>query len=231
MTAESLSPEELAAYAHEIRGALTIVAGYTELLSRPLPDDEREEALQGIERAINRANALCADATAGRSPRAGHGRSVTAVSLGRLAEQVAADQRPTSGRRIDVDAATDGWVLGDAEALSRAVGNLVENAAKYSPAETPIEIAVGEGADADGIRHATISVSDRGPGIPAEERERVVEPFVRLERDADSPGTGLGLAIAHDVVVAQGGRLELMERPGGGTVARITLAAAQAAGE
>ena len=52
MTAESLSPEELAAYAHEIRGALTIVAGYTELLSRPLPDGEREEALRGIERAI-----------------------------------------------------------------------------------------------------------------------------------------------------------------------------------
>jgi len=226
MTAESLSPEELAAYAHEIRGALTIVAGYTELLSRPLPDDEREEALRGIERAINRANSLCADATAGRSPRAPREAPRTAVSLSRLAEQVATDQRSAGRRRIDVAVSSDAWVLGDAEALSRAVGNLVENAVKYSPADTSIEIEVADHTGADGIQRATISVCDRGPGIPEEEREQVVQPFVRLDRDADTPGTGLGLAIAHDVVVAQGGQLELLERVGGGTVARITLAVA-----
>ena len=66
-----LPHEDLAAYAHELRGALTVIAGYTELLRRPLPAAERESALDGIERAIRRADTLCSDALAGRRPRLG----------------------------------------------------------------------------------------------------------------------------------------------------------------
>ena len=70
-----------------------------------------------------------------------------------------------------------------------------------------------------------LRVCDRGPGIPAEELERVFEPFYRLEssRNRDSGGTGLGLSIARDIAQAHGGSLTLANLPGGGLEARLRL--------
>jgi len=218
---EPLSHDDLALYAHELRGALTVIAGYAELLRRPLPSTERESALDGIDRAIVRADALCADALAGRSPDAPR-HAFAPLSLRTLAEQVADDQRSATGRTIEVTAEQTAPVLGDAGALARVLGNLIDNAAKYSPSRTPIELRVAEEDGADGPV-AYIEVADRGPGISAEELERVVEPFVRLERDADVAGTGLGLGIAHNVIAAHDGRLRVSEREGGGTVVRLEL--------
>jgi hypothetical protein len=63
-----LSHAEIALFAHELRGALTVIAGYTALLRHPLNDHERAAALDGVERAIARADSLCGDALAGRAP-------------------------------------------------------------------------------------------------------------------------------------------------------------------
>jgi len=216
-----LSHEDLATYAHELRGALTVIAGYSELLRRRLSATDRDAALDGIERAIRRADALCADALAGR-PAGKAALEHSPLSLGLLAEQVVADQRSATGRTIDVTVEGMAQVLGDADALARVLGNLIDNAAKYSLSAAPIEVRVGEEQGAAGAM-CVVEVADRGPGIPQEESQRVLEPFARLERDAARSGIGLGLSIASDVVSAHGGRLTIMARDGGGTVARLEL--------
>ena len=107
----------------------------------------------------------------------------------------------------------------DALTLRRIVDNLVVNALRYAgSAEVRLE-AVDAGV--------CIWVEDRGPGIPAERLEEVLQPFVRLEssRNRTTGGAGLGLAIASELVRGLGGTLELGNRAGGGLCARVTLPA------
>jgi two-component system osmolarity sensor histidine kinase EnvZ len=106
-------------------------------------------------------------------------------------------------------------------ALHRVVVNLLENALRYG-AGAPVEVTIE--AEADG---ALVSILDRGPGIPPAEREKVFQPFYRLEpsRSAATGGSGLGLAIARQLAEANGWQLELLDRPGGGTEARLRVAA------
>lgn len=104
-------------------------------------------------------------------------------------------------------------------ALRRIVGNLVENALRYSDGQAvDIELDCGQ-------REACVRVLDRGPGIPADEREAVFRPFYRLEqsRSKDSGGSGLGLAIAKQLADAHGWRIELAEREGGGLGASLVI--------
>jgi len=104
------------------------------------------------------------------------------------------------------------------QALRRIVGNLVDNALKFGGAA---EIEVDASRDGS----ATITVFDRGPGIPAESLEAVFEPFFRLEgsRNRHTGGTGLGLAIARQLTLAMDATLALSNRPGGGLEAKLSL--------
>jgi two-component system osmolarity sensor histidine kinase EnvZ len=101
--------------------------------------------------------------------------------------------------------------------LRRAVGNLVDNALKYSGGAVLVTTST-EG------RAAVLEVSDRGPGIPPAQADRMKLPFTRLEEArTGASGSGLGLAIVDRVVRAHNGRFELLPNPGGGLLARITL--------
>jgi two-component system sensor histidine kinase KdpD len=144
------------------------------------------------------------------------------VELWALAEHIAAEQRAATGHAIVVEAPGDVAVMGDEPALARVLTNLVTNAAKYSPAESIVRICVRTETTVLG-EAAVLEVSDRGPGIPAQDRERIFEPFERLGRGDDVPGTGLGLAIVRDVVLAHGGTIAICDRPGGGTTMRVEL--------
>jgi two-component system sensor histidine kinase KdpD len=96
----------------------------------------------------------------------------------------------------------------------RALVNLVDNAAKHTPPASPIELDVRRGESM-----ITFAVSDRGPGIPAAEVERIFAPFYRPPGVApDTGGAGLGLSIARRLAEAQGGRVTHDPRPGGGSV-------------
>jgi two-component system osmolarity sensor histidine kinase EnvZ len=107
------------------------------------------------------------------------------------------------------------------KAIRRAVGNLIDNALRYAGSEQPVELALAVGRD-----EVTIEVRDRGPGIPADQAERLKLPFTRLdEARTDAIGAGLGLAIVDRIVRGHGGRLDLLPREGGGLVARISLPA------
>jgi K+-sensing histidine kinase KdpD len=97
----------------------------------------------------------------------------------------------------------------DAKAIAEVIYNLIENAAKYSPAGSRISIR----SDSDD-RHVTISVNDEGRGIPAEQRGRVFEKFVRLD-NGRVDGLGLGLAIARGIVEAQNGEIRIVDGDNG----------------
>lgn len=222
-SAGSVSREEFSVFAHELRGALTVIAGYSDMLRRPLHDDERIAALEGIRRAVGRADALCTEVLSGRNAGASAPNPRAHVELWALAEHVAAEQRAATGRSVVVEAPGDVAVTGDEQALARVLTNLVSNAAKYSPAETIVQICVRTEYTTNLGTTAVLEVSDRGPGIPAEDRERIFEPFERLGRGDEIPGTGLGLAIVLDVARAHGGTVAIVDRPGGGTTMRVEL--------
>lgn len=101
--------------------------------------------------------------------------------------------------------------------MRRAVRNLVENAVKYAGA-AEVRLIAEPG-------RAVIEVADRGPGIPADQREAVFQAFTRIEhsRNRETGGIGLGLALARAIVSEAGGTVALADRDGGGLIARITL--------
>ena len=101
-------------------------------------------------------------------------------------------------------------VRGNQEFLSQALANLLDNAIKYTPSGGAIMLRVRRRSSGE----VEFSVTDTGPGVPEEDRARVVERFVRLENSRNQPGAGLGLSLVGAVAAAHGGRLELAEGPG-----------------
>jgi two-component system, OmpR family, sensor histidine kinase KdpD len=99
--------------------------------------------------------------------------------------------------------------------IDQAMTNVLENAARFTPAGREITVAAARWRDGVQIR-----ITDRGPGIPKEEREHVFEPFVRGD---SSSGTGLGQALARAIVVAPGGAIVVTDEPGGGAAVVIEL--------
>lgn len=109
---------------------------------------------------------------------------------------------------------------GDERFLRRVLDNLLDNAARHTPEGTPVEIAAAAGPS-----EVTVTIRDRGEGIPEADRERVFEPFFQGDRSR-SPGRsgiGIGLALCRRVVEAAGGRIAALPREGGGTEFRFTL--------
>jgi signal transduction histidine kinase len=123
-----------------------------------------------------------------------------------------------AGQQVSLQGQVGTALVTRPQALRRIVGNLADNALKFSGAAEITVAAAQHGA-------VTISVLDRGPGIPAESLEAVFEPFYRLEssRNRGTGGTGLGLAIARQLALAMDATLTLHNRAGGGLEARLTL--------
>lgn len=121
------------------------------------------------------------------------------------------------GRDVELDATPGVILAGDPDGLRRVVTNLVDNALKYGHrARLRLQ------RDGD---HCELQVDDDGPGVPEGLQERLLLPFVRGEssRNRDTGGIGLGLSVAHDVVLAHGGELRLINRPEGGLRVSVRL--------
>lgn len=124
-----------------------------------------------------------------------------------------------AAQRLNVSLTADARMIqGDRQALAVAISNLLDNALKYSPADTPVSIQVSSRE-----RLLGISVEDRGPGITRNEQRRVFRKFVRgaAAHEGNIKGTGIGLAIVEAVARAHGGRVDLQSVPGQGS--RFTL--------
>jgi signal transduction histidine kinase len=123
---------------------------------------------------------------------------------------------------IDISGVTAAQVVGDVDQLSRAVANLIDNAARHARSNIAITLAEHDG-------QAVLTVTDDGPGIPPEQRERVFERFTRLDdaRSAATGGTGLGLAIVRDVVERHHGSVVIdpMYREGARFIVTLPIAA------
>src|SRR5215831_7398031 len=113
-------------------------------------------------------------------------------------------------------------VLADPAILERVVVNLIENALRYSPAGKPPLLTASALGDRVELR-----VTDRGPGIPEQDRERMFVPFQRLGDTDNTAGVGLGLALSRGLTEAMGGTLTAEDTPGGGLTMTVSLPAAQ----
>jgi two-component system sensor histidine kinase KdpD len=113
-------------------------------------------------------------------------------------------------------------VLADPGLLERALANLIDNAVRFSPPDRPARVTAGA---VDG--YVDVRVVDRGPGVPAEDRERLFVPFQRLGDSAQGEGVGLGMAVAKGFVEAMGGVIEIEDTPGGGLTVVARLRAAE----
>lgn len=107
--------------------------------------------------------------------------------------------------------------------IVQVLANLLDNAAKYAPTGTSLEICAGRTGE-----HVTVTVADRGPGIPEEDLERVFDKFHRVARANGASGTGLGLAISRGIVEAHGGKIVAQSRAGGGLAVEFSLPLATA---
>jgi two-component system osmolarity sensor histidine kinase EnvZ len=146
----------------------------------------------------------------------GHEASKRVVLSELLADLVRAT--PGAAERVQIEA-TDIELDAPVGALRRMLANLLENALRYG-GDQPVNLRA---ETVDGI--CRIGVLDRGPGIPAADREAVFRPFYRLEasRGVSTGGSGLGLAIVRQLAEAQGWRVSLRERPGGGLEAWLQI--------
>jgi two-component system sensor histidine kinase MprB len=105
-------------------------------------------------------------------------------------------------------------VHGSAQALTRAVANLLDNACKWSPEGAVVDVTVANGE---------VTVRDRGPGVAESDRAHVFDRFYRSAAARTLPGSGLGLAIVRQIAEAHGGSVGLEAAPGGGSVFRLRL--------
>ncbi|HEY2165872.1 MAG TPA: HAMP domain-containing sensor histidine kinase [Jatrophihabitantaceae bacterium] len=194
----------------EVAGRVGLVGDLPSLVDEVLLDVDR------LERLVNDLLALARlDEAGGQLARR------DPVALDELVADVM-HTYPDARVPVHADGMQPATVAGDADALRRVAINLIDNAVRFARSE--VEVSVTGGA-----QRVTVTVTDDGPGLPPEERERVFDRFYRVHasRSRESGGTGLGLAIVRDVVRAHGGSVRLTSRDDGrpGLVAEVVLPA------
>jgi two-component system, OmpR family, sensor histidine kinase TctE len=198
--------------AHQLRTPLAGLQAHTELaLSKPLPDSARAQ-IEQVHRATIRTARLANQLLALARAEPGALAASAPVKLNGLIEGEAdAWLRQAMAREVDLGFEVEpASVSGDAFLLREALANLVHNAIEYSPRGARVTVRAGK-SNGGG---AFLEVEDDGPGIPAPERERVLERFYRVP-GTPGTGSGLGLAIVHDIAAGHGAAIELAEGAGG----------------
>ncbi len=229
LRADGMRRDFVANVSHEIRTPLTVLAGFVETMaSLPLTAVERERVLHLMEQQTNRMQALVADlltlAQLEGSPRPPTDRWVPVESL---LQRVRADGATLSaGRhRLQVAEGVGAQLAGNEGELLSALGNLVNNAIRYTPAGGQVQGSWIDRPDGSGV----LEVTDTGPGIAREHLPRLTERFYRVDgsRSRETGGTGLGLSIVKHAVQRHGGELEIESEPGRGSRFRLVLPAAR----
>ncbi len=198
----------LAAISHDLRTALTRLKLRAEFIE---DGEQQTKALADLDemQAMLDATLSFARDDAAREPR-------TRVDLAALLQSLC-DDLADAGQPVVYQGPDHLTHEGRPLALRRAFANLIGNAVTYGGGAEVSLAKEGEGV--------TVTVADRGPGIPEALREKVFAPFFRIDasRSRETGGTGLGLAVARSAVRRHGGDITLMDRPGGGLLARVSL--------
>ncbi|MFE3702729.1 ATP-binding protein, partial [Nocardia tengchongensis] len=210
---------------HELKTPLTSLRTNMELLiasSRPgaprIPDEDMAELRSDVMAQIEELSTLVGDLVdlaREDAPETVYER----IDLGDIAER-ALERVRRRRTGIDFDVQLRPWfVYGDEPGLERALLNVLDNAAKWSPAGAKVFVTMRE----NGRGLLEFAVDDAGPGIPPAERELVFERFYRTTASRSMPGSGLGLAIVKQVVTKHGGTINIDSSDRGGALIRIVL--------
>ncbi len=226
---DKLKRDFVAAFTHDLRTPLATVKGYVELVRMDGPLTERqEEDLDGVARAANLMKALVEDLLELSRLERLEQLSRESINLDEAIQSSINAMRPLA-RSKQVDLLLDRTdkklgIEGNSVLFARAVGNLIDNAIKYSPKGSQIHVNLDQNDD-----RALISVVDNGPGIRAKDLPRVFEKFYRArpELDEDVPGTGLGLAIVKSIVEQHGGQVWVESEPDKGSTFTIAFPLAE----
>jgi len=200
--------------AHDLRSPLTRMKGRLEMLARDPANSDAQ--VLAIERTIGDADQLLATFTALLSiadAETGSARAnMESLDLGTIAADIAELYGPVAEERgIAMRAdAIKGLVVGSRQLLFQAVSNLVDNALKHTPQGGEISLSVTRAGPS-----INLVVRDNGPGIPEADRQRVLEPFVRLDNSRSTPGSGLGLALVAAIARLHGARISLADNQPG----------------
>jgi len=224
---ERVRRDFVANVSHELKTPLTSIRGYVEaLLDGAVEDAEiRVRFLQKVEKNVERLNHLVTDllSLARIESHAGF-LPLQPFDLHALSEEaVRRHERTAKGRDQELvleACAGDLKVLGDREALTQIIDNLIDNALKYTPDGGRVTVRVKR----DGSQ-ASLEVEDNGVGIPEEDQARIFERFYRVDkaRSREVGGTGLGLSIVKHLVQTLHGRIELVSEPGVGSTFTVHL--------
>jgi len=228
--ANRLKDQFLSMASHELKTPITTIRGQAQIALRRLSRQQdvppelatTSTALEKIDEQTHRLNNLVDDLLDLSSIRAGRiGLQLKQCDLVEICQDIIEEQRLLSGRTIDLQTSSPAVAFqGDCNRLSQVVVNLVSNAIKYSPQESPVQVQVVE---RDSV--AVIEVHDAGKGIPKEQQAYIFEPFYRAP-DAEvssKRGMGLGLAISKDIVERHGGRIWCESKRGQGTTFFVEL--------
>jgi PAS domain S-box-containing protein len=222
---EELKNQIISLVSHELRTPIGHIKGFSSSLLDPEVEWDAATQLDfitEIDHEADRLSALVRDLLDMSKIEAGTAVGELAeVSPAAVTRQGLKDVESVTSRHRVVNCVGDDLadVRGDASQLERVIGNLVENAAKYSPPDTEIRL---DARLTDGA--VQWSVTDQGPGVPAEYRQRIFEKFVRVRGGASrAPGTGLGLPICRGIVEAHGGKLWLESPAEGGSRFLFTI--------
>ena len=201
--------------AHELRSPLTALKLQLRLLRQANDEAARAAAIEAVAAGIERAARLIEQLlTLARSEPGAAAAPFEPVDLGELARETLAAMHAFAhdrGSELVLDAAPAVVVAGERGALQAALRNLVDNAVRYSPPGSRVDVRVGR--EAEGA--AWLQIDDAGPGIPPAERERVFDRFYRRAGEGEE-GSGLGLAIVRSVAERHAAALTLGESPAGG---------------
>lgn len=212
---------------HELRTPLALQRVFLDTLrlGRAETDEGREWAFENIDRETHRLTHLVDNVL--RFAQADEGRLRLDPEPSNLAEEIGralADYAPLSdGAELRFDPGEEPVIVPvDRDAFRQVVLNLVENAVKYGPGGQTVTVALSRRGEL-----ARITIDDEGPGIPAEDREGIWEPFERGEnaRRSGKGGSGIGLAVVRDLIGLHGGTVTAEDAPGGGARFRVELPA------
>ena len=226
---DAMRRDFVANVSHEIRTPLTVLSGFIEtMVNLNLTEVERRRVLELMAQQTLRMQSLVGDlltlAQLEGSPRPPADRW---VSVQRLFLQVNADAEALSAGRhtLRFESPPEAQLAGAESELLSAIGNLVTNAVRYTPAEGRVDVRWAARPDGS----AEIEVRDTGPGIAREHLPRLTERFYRVDgsRSRDTGGTGLGLSIVKHVALRHGGELEIRSEPGKGSTFKLVFPAAR----
>ncbi len=228
---ETIRSDFAANVSHELRTPITNIKGYVETMLEVGVKDESQtqKFLEVISRNTARLASIIEDLLSlARLEQPGTRASLerTDVSVLRVVETALAQfesEIKSRGMAMVVRVPADLQAFANAQLLEQAIGNLVSNAIRYSPASTTVTIT----GERNARREVVIAVADEGPGIPREHLARIFERFYRVDRarSREMGGTGLGLSIVKHIALVHGGRVTVDSEVGRGSAFRITLPA------